>query len=698
MRLHFPRALALALFFLLPTFHFAQSSPPNHLLGDTLQSWLRSNWFDGYHNTLGYDGTNGARSYMYNIIDNHNDTVTCVYSGHQEYRSYDISRSSGTLGMTPINCEHTVPQSFFDRDEPMKSDIHHLFPTYGNWNSTRSNHPFGEIEDSGTDKWMYLSSSQSTIPTNNINRYSESAASIFEPREDHKGNLARAVFYFYTMYPTEAGPLSDLGDPYLFYVWHVRDTIDAAEWQRNEDIFLYQGNRNPYIVYPDLIKTAFAIEHPSPEPLLSASTTELRLDWSDLYLEESYQVFRSVDNLHFSPLGSPLSANTTSYVDATALLGQTYFYYVAALHADGDTTRSDTLFNELAETTTSTASDLILSEYVEGSSFNKALEIANFTGSPIDLSQYRLGRQTNGAGSWSYYPLSGSLANEGTLVIANANTTDPTLQGKADILSNNSVFSFNGNDPIGLFPTSSTTAIDMIGTADGGSANFAKDVTLVRKATITEPNASYASLEWDSYTSNSFGDLSQHQMNLDASVPLELLVFEAQAAADGNWIRWQTAREHHHAYLELERSVDGRTFSALERFDHDPSAARRRAYQFYDRAPLPEAYYRLRWVDDWGGVAYSPLRYVERSTAVAALRAYPNPADGYVHLDLPVRTAGAATLRVVDYAGMEWYREELSLMAVGGTLDLGLADWRAGMYWIELRTQGSVQRVRLVVQ
>ena len=102
----------------------AQPVPPSNLSGSDLRTWFVDNWYDSYHTTLGYSGVNGARSYMYNIIDNESNYVTCVYSGHQEYRLYDINRTAGTSDMLPINCEHTVPQSFFNGDEPMKSDIH----------------------------------------------------------------------------------------------------------------------------------------------------------------------------------------------------------------------------------------------------------------------------------------------------------------------------------------------------------------------------------------------------------------------------------------------------------------------------------------------------------------------------------------------------------------------------------------------
>ncbi|WP_157699005.1 endonuclease [Bernardetia litoralis] len=65
---------------------------------------------------------------MYNYIDNKNNSITGVYSGFVQPWT---DGGTGTNPM-PINCEHTVPQSFFWEANPMVSDIYHLFPTYSN--------------------------------------------------------------------------------------------------------------------------------------------------------------------------------------------------------------------------------------------------------------------------------------------------------------------------------------------------------------------------------------------------------------------------------------------------------------------------------------------------------------------------------------------------------------------------------------
>ncbi|KAB8152281.1 T9SS type A sorting domain-containing protein [Kordia sp. TARA_039_SRF] len=155
--------------------------------------------------------------------------------------------------------------------------------------------------------------------------------------------------------------------------------------------------------------------------------------------------------------------------------------------------------------------DLFFSEYIEGSSYNKALEIANFTGSNVDLSNYSIKKQTNGAGSWSSpYNLSGTLSNGNVFVIANS-SANSTIQNQADIVTGSGIVTFNGNDPVGLFKNN--VLIDIIGDFNGGSSNFAQNVTLRRKSSITSPNTSYTVAEWDELASDTTSNLGSHTVN-----------------------------------------------------------------------------------------------------------------------------------------------------------------------------------------
>lgn len=263
--------LLVALLPALPLRAWAQlAAPPNNLYGADLRTWLKTNWYDGRHRTLSYFT---ARQRMYNVIDNESNgpdanTVIDVYGGIRHALPY-----GGTVSNPdPINCEHTVPQSFFESALPMVSDLHHLFPVYNLWNSTRSNNPFTGISAGSVTTWMRGTTSQSTAPpVAEQHLWSRYCCSKFTPPKAHRGNLARAVMYFYTAYPTQAGSITSVINIDTLYAWHLADPVDAKEQARNNRIEAAQGTRNPYIDYPDMAARAWGIVTCSGTPGTQAS-------------------------------------------------------------------------------------------------------------------------------------------------------------------------------------------------------------------------------------------------------------------------------------------------------------------------------------------------------------------------------------------------------------------------------------------
>ncbi|RLD13715.1 hypothetical protein DRI50_06630 [candidate division KSB1 bacterium] len=179
----------------------------------------------------------------------------------------------------------------------------------------------------------------------------------------------------------------------------------------------------------------------------------------------------------------------------------------------------------------SQASDLFISEYIEGSSNNKALEIFNGTGAPVDLSQYQIWRISNG-GSWPEYTLQlkGTLKNDSVYVIAN-NQAGQTVKDKADTLT--SFASWNGDDAVGLAKDDGTgnyVLIDAVG-EDGddpgsgwdvaGVSNATKDHTLIRKSDVTSGTTDWAASagtdtdnsQWIVEPKDYFDDLGRHTFN-----------------------------------------------------------------------------------------------------------------------------------------------------------------------------------------
>lgn len=159
--------------------------------------------------------------------------------------------------------------------------------------------------------------------------------------------------------------------------------------------------------------------------------------------------------------------------------------------------------------------DLFISEYVEGSTGNnKYIEIYNPTSEAIDLSAYAIDLNTNGGASWSkdgtghsnYSELSGTIAAKSTIVYKNSNAE--IYSGQATVCS---AINFNGNDPVGLFKNG--VLIDIIGTFNGGSADFAKDVTLRRKSNVTAPSSTYDASQWETLSKDDVSGLGSHTMD-----------------------------------------------------------------------------------------------------------------------------------------------------------------------------------------
>ena len=160
-----------------------------------------------------------------------------------------------------INTEHTWPRSYGAEFGHPKSDMHHLYPTRVDVNAHRGNLPFAEVPDAQTLEWYYLGIQQDNVPGADIHEYSERGPEAFEPREAHKGNVARAMMYFKTIYPQEA-----LQAPQGYWEnmiptlcdWHGQDPVDSLEWHRTWIIAGYQNDRpNPFVLDCTLAERLF---------------------------------------------------------------------------------------------------------------------------------------------------------------------------------------------------------------------------------------------------------------------------------------------------------------------------------------------------------------------------------------------------------------------------------------------------------
>jgi len=163
------------------------------------------------------------------------------------------------------NREHSFPKSWFGgKVEPMNSDGHHLFATDGYVNAKRSNWPFGEV---GSATYTSSNGSKLGAAVSGLG-YS---GTVFEPIDAFKGDFARAYFYIATRYENEIanwegnstnanavlnGTNSTVFEPWMLAMlkrWHQNDPVDQKELDRNEAVYSFQNNRNPFVDHPEFV-------------------------------------------------------------------------------------------------------------------------------------------------------------------------------------------------------------------------------------------------------------------------------------------------------------------------------------------------------------------------------------------------------------------------------------------------------------
>ena len=229
-----------------------------------------------------------------------------------------------------------------------------------------------------------------------------------------------------------------------------------------------------------------------------ASTDDSFVGTYHIYLNGNF--FFKTSKLNYTVTGLTKSTNYNVTVLASDIAGN-------------ESAQSSIIVATTTDGSSSGANELFISEYVEGSGNNKAIEIANPTNTNIDLAGYSIKRQTNGSGEWqNKLSLSGTITNGDVYVIINSDADDATLIAQADLVVQNvtpnwgAPINFNGNDPVGLFKND--VLIDIVGVYNGGSADFAKDKTLRRKESVSKPNILFNETnEWLSFPQNTVANI-----------------------------------------------------------------------------------------------------------------------------------------------------------------------------------------------
>lgn len=254
-----------------------------------ISSWAQipANYYNSANGLTGY----ALKTELHNIISNghnpqsYNDLWTAfqttdddqyyendgkvldIYSenpdGNDPYEFTFINDECGNYNSEAdcYNREHLMPQSWFNENAPMVTDIHHIYPTDGYVNGMRGHLPFGEVGSAN-----FTSQNGSKRGNNILPGY---GGMVFEPIDEFKGDIARVYFYMATRYEDIIGSWENANDGsmatfdgssdhvfedwmiQMLLNWHNTDPVSQKEIDRNNDAYDYQGNANPYISHPD---------------------------------------------------------------------------------------------------------------------------------------------------------------------------------------------------------------------------------------------------------------------------------------------------------------------------------------------------------------------------------------------------------------------------------------------------------------
>ena len=229
----------------------------------------------GYYSSLNGKSEASLKSAIHLLLYNH--TKVSSYSDLPKYFQRtdvhkDITDKRGnpmwwdmyaeiplyTPSFSGLNREHAFPKSWWggDTSTPAYTDLNHLYPSEMKANTAKSNFPLGVCSSTSFDNGI----SKVGPP---VTGQGGGAAKVFEPANEYKGDLARAYFYMVCCYQNltwkytymvqqNTYPTLNSYAINLLLQWHRQDPPSQKEYDRNEEIYKIQNNRNPFIDYPDL--------------------------------------------------------------------------------------------------------------------------------------------------------------------------------------------------------------------------------------------------------------------------------------------------------------------------------------------------------------------------------------------------------------------------------------------------------------
>ena len=439
-----------------------------------------------------------------------------------EYTVANLTGSANAEGQG-WNREHMMPQSTFNSNYPMYSDLFYVIPTDARINQLRSNYPYGIAKTTTAPFYAFTNGSRISANGTPGSGYT---GRVYEPIDEFKGDIARSLLYFAVRYEGKLGlfnyyngtsaandrsPLDGteekaFEDWYLAMLlqWHNQDPVSQREIDRNNEVYALQKNRNPFIDYPQWVnaiwnQTANSLEPQAPTNLSITQTSAyfVNLSWTPSPDADviGYKIYQN----------DVLIAYTKDTSISIDHLEPSTFYNFKVQAYDNSYYQS-MYSNTVSATTLATdiyAKDLMITKYLEGSENNRAIEITNKTGHPVNLNKYRLSTQfyNNTAGNYYFpdaYELEGLVQHNETFVVLNPYSNFSCITNdEARFVTAAPQLTFSGSQYLELRYASTT--VDAVGIKDMSNSSVLGDVSLYRLSSVTQPSNTFTLSEWEAF-------------------------------------------------------------------------------------------------------------------------------------------------------------------------------------------------------
>lgn len=246
--------------------------------------------------------------------------------------------SGGSSFCQCYNKEHVIPKAWFNGSNSFSlkeyTDMHYVWPSDSKVNGAKSDFPIGYVKVASV-----TSLNGTKIGTSDATKNGYNNSNIFEPIDSFKGDFARAYLYFVTRYQDSItafrrnniansvfSATSYTGlEPWILQLcvkWHKQDPPSAFEKKRNDSVFAIQGNRNPFIDFPEWVEKVFG-PNGSGSCLTTAIRTNKTVDFT-IYPNPT----NSVINIQFANSSSIDKNATIEVIDLVGkiILQQNVFF------------------------------------------------------------------------------------------------------------------------------------------------------------------------------------------------------------------------------------------------------------------------------------------------------------------------------------------------------------------------------------